>query len=97
MRTDIVSRISEVMRNPVSSARRPSESNAKPVAGDKIEISAEAQQRLDKANEGGKMIQDLEAEQAFRVQELQQKVSKGEYSLDDNTIDSIVDKIISIL
>jgi anti-sigma28 factor (negative regulator of flagellin synthesis) len=97
MRTDIVSRVSEVMRNPVSSARRPSESGNTPKAGDKIEISKEAQARLDAANEGGQMIQDMEAEQAFKVQELQQRVQKGEYTLDNNTIDSIVDKIIAIL
>ena len=92
MHTEIVSRVAELIRNPVSAKKV--EGGPKEKARDTVELSATANQFIQEA--AGK-DSELERMQLLKVKSLEERIKADNYSMNEEMVDAIAEKILKML
>jgi anti-sigma28 factor (negative regulator of flagellin synthesis) len=91
MQTEIISRVAEIIRNPV--AAKKNHDKAVEQKQDTVELSSAATEWV-KKSEG--MESDLEKEQSIKVDALKERVEAGAYQLNNEMVDQIAEKIVAL-
>ena len=93
MKTEILNRVSELMRNPQAS-KKTQVDRAREAQTDSVELSADAA-KLTKAAE--EVSGEYEKQRAEKVNRLEQLVQSGSYKMNDEIVDQIAQRIIETL
>jgi anti-sigma28 factor (negative regulator of flagellin synthesis) len=93
MKTEILSRVSEIIRNP-QSPKKTEVDRARETRTDSVELSAQAAKLTESANE---VSGEYEKQRAEKVSRLEQLVQNGSYKMNDEIVDQIAQRIIETL
>jgi anti-sigma28 factor (negative regulator of flagellin synthesis) len=91
MKAEIVTRVAEVLRNPVAAKRE--KNVAEKSSSDTVELSANANRHISKMQS---QESELEKEQYLKVQGIKERYERGNYHLTKDMIDTIADKIVAM-
>jgi len=93
MRTEIVNRVAEIMRNPTA-AKKSKVDRELEARKDSVELSKDAAALAEAAkNVSG----EYDKERALKVSRLEQMVQNGHYEMNDDMVDQIALRIIETL
>jgi len=105
MRTEIISRVAEFIRNPQAQQRaekQPVSAKRTGKAADQVEISADAMQKLRESEakasvQGAQVDSQWEKERSARLEQIKAQVQSDSYKLDPHMIDQIAENIVKVL
>lgn len=109
MRTEIISRVAEFIRNPQAQQKAeklPVSAKRTGKVADQVEISADAMQKLRESEakasvQNGEVIAQVksqwEQERSARLEQIKAQVQSDSYKLDPHMIDQIAENIVKVL
>lgn len=93
MKTDVISRVAEIIRNPAKANKTKLDKEIE-ARTDSVELSSDAAKLAEAAKEASG---EYERQRVERVNRLEQLVQGGQYKMNDEMVDQIAQRIIETL